>query len=335
MGVPIWLGQRVLMLLAVIITAGTLNFALPKLAPQNPVEAKLLALTESGGSLNDISGLVASYNQKFGLDKPVVVQYANYLKSMATFDLGYSIAFYPARVADLIVKALPWTIGLLCSATLIAFAIGTLLGALAAWRGAPGVVAALGPAVMVLAALPYYLVGLVLVYLFAFTWAIFPLQGGASLMAVSGWNWGFALDVLGHSLLPAGSIVLASVGTWALAMRGMMVTVQGEDYMLYAEANGIPPRRRFLGYGLRNAMLPQLTSLALHLGQIAAGSVLVERVFGYPGLGMLLFQAIQQSDYFVIYGCVLIIVMMVACATLLVDLAYPLLDPRVRLGGAR
>jgi peptide/nickel transport system permease protein len=171
------------------------------------------------------------------------------------------------------------------------------------------------------------------VYLFAFTWTIFPLQGGASLMAVPGWSWPFAWDVLGHSLLPAGSIVLASVGTWALTMRGMMVTVQGEDYMVYAEANGISPQRRFLGYGLRNALLPQVTSLALHLGQIAAGSVLVERIFGYPGLGMLLFQAIQQSDYFVIYGCVLIIVVMVAGATLLVDLAYPLLDPRVRLGG--
>ncbi len=333
MSFPIWLGQRVAMLLVVILTAGSLNFVLPKLASQNPVEAKLLALTESGGSLNDIKGLVDSYNQKFGLDKPVIVQYGNYLASMATLDLGYSIAFYPARVIDLIGKALPWTIGLLCTATLIAFTIGTLLGALVAWKGAPGFVGALAPAVMVLAALPYYLVGLVLVYLFAFTWAIFPLQGGASLMATPGWDWDFITDVLGHSLLPALSIVLASIGTWALAMRGMMVTVQGEDYMITAEANGISPRRRFFGYGLRNAMLPQITSLALHLGQIAAGSVLVERIFGYPGLGMLLFQAIQQSDYFVIYGCVIIIVVMVACATLLVDLVYPLLDPRVRLGG--
>jgi peptide/nickel transport system permease protein len=333
MSVPVWLGQRVLLLLAVIVTAASLNFVLPKLAPQNPVEAKLLALTESGGSLSDISGLVASYQEKFGLDKPVLAQYFNYLESTAKFDLGYSIAFYPARVSDLIVKALPWTIGLLATATLIAFAAGTLLGALVAWRGAPRWIGLLAPVVMVLAALPYYLVGLVLVYLFAFTWAIFPLQGGSSLMATPGWNWGFIADVLGHSLLPAGSIVLASIGTWALTMRGMMITVQGEDYMVYANANGIPARRRFFGYGLRNALLPQVTSLALHLGQIAAGSVLVERIFGYPGLGMLLFQAIQQSDYFVIYGCVLIIVVMVACATLLVDLAYPLLDPRVRLGG--
>lgn len=333
MSVPVWLAQRVLMLLAVIVTAASLNFMLPRLASQNPIETKLLALTESGGSLSDISGLVASYQEKFGLDKPVLAQYFSYLESTARFDLGYSIAFYPARVADLIARALPWTIGLLATATIVAFVAGTLLGALVAWRGAPRFVGLLAPVVMVLAALPYYLVGLVLVYLFAFTWTIFPLQGGSSLMAAPGWTWAFVADVLGHALLPAGSIVLASVGTWALTMRGMMVTVQGEDYMVYADANGISPRRRFFGYGLRNALLPQVTSLALHLGQIAAGAVLVERVFGYPGLGMLLFQAIQQSDYFVIYGCVLIIVVMVACATLLIDLAYPLLDPRVRLGG--
>lgn len=335
MNAPVWLAQRVAMLLAVILTAATLNFVLPKLAPTNPVEAKLLSLTESGGSLNDISGLVASYNQKFGLDKPVVTQYLNYLAAMATFDLGYSIAFYPARVSALIAKALPWTLGLLITATVLAFALGTLLGALLAWRGSPRWLQAFAPCVMVLAALPYYLVGLVLVYLLAFTWTIFPLQGGASLMSTAGWSWSFALDVLGHSILPAASIVLASVGGWALAMRGMMVTVQGEDYMNYAEANGISARRRFLGYGMRNALLPQVTALALHLGQIAAGAVLVERIFAYPGLGMLLFQAIQQSDYFVIYGCVMIIVVMVACATLLVDLAYPLLDPRVRLSEAR
>ncbi len=326
----IWLARRLLVLVAVVVTAATLNFVLPKLAPKNPLETKILEMSEQGGALTDISGLVKSYEEKFGLDKPVLVQYVNYLKGLATFDLGYSIAFYPARVSDLILKALPWTIGLLLTSTLIAFAIGTLFGALIAWERSPRFVKLMAPGVMVLAALPYYLLGLVLIYIFAFIWHVFPLQGGYSLMALPSWSWSFALDVLYHSLLPALSIVLASIGTWALTTRGMMIMVQGEDNMVYAEANGLSERRRFLRYGLRNAILPQVTALALHLGHIAAGAVLVERVFSYPGVGMLLFKAIEQSDYFVIYGVVYIVVLMIAIAMLIVDIIYPVLDPRIQ-----
>jgi peptide/nickel transport system permease protein len=328
----VWLGQRILLLLAVVFTAASLNFLLPKLAPKNPVEAKLLQLAESGGALTDIKDLVEAYEAKFGLDRPVLEQYGNYLASTARFDLGYSIAFYPARVIDLIGRALPWTIGLLLTATAIAFTLGTLLGALLAWEGAPRALSFFAPGVMVLAALPYYLLGLVLIYVFAFSWKLFPLQGGFGITTIIGWRWSFVLEILSHSILPALSIVLASIGSWALAMRGMMVTVQGEDYMAYAEANGLSPRRRFLSYGLRNALLPQVTALALQIGHLAAGAVLVERVFGYPGLGNLLFQAIEQNDYFVIYGVVFIIVVMIAAMMLLVDLIYPWLDPRIRLG---
>lgn len=324
--------RRALMLVAVIITAATLNFVLPKLAPKNPIATKLMEMTESGGSLTDIAGLVEAYEAKFGLNRPILTQYFDYLASLFSFDLGYSIAFYPTRVADLILRALPWTIGLLFTATMIAFTLGTILGALIAWEKVPKALQVIVPGVMVLAALPYYLLGLLLIYLFAFVWQVFPLQGGYSLMAIPGWNWPFVLDILYHSLLPGLSIVLASIGGWALAMRGMMVTVQGEDYMLYADANGLRQRRRFLQYGMRNAMLPQVTALALHLGHIAAGAVLVERVFAYPGIGMLLFRAIEQSDYFVIYGVVFIIVVMIAVAMLIVDLLYPLLDPRIRSG---
>jgi len=330
----IWLARRLLVLVAVVITAATLNFVLPKLAPKNPLETKILEMAEQGGALTDISGLVRSYEEKFGLDQPVLVQYVNYLKGLATLDLGYSIAFYPARVSNLILTALPWTIGLLLTSTLIAFVIGTLFGALTAWERSSRLVKLMAPGVMVLAALPYYLLGLVLIYVFAFIWHVFPLQGGYSLMALPSWSWSFALDVLYHSLLPALSIVLASIGTWALTTRGMMIMVQGEDYMVYAEANGLSERRRFLRYGLRNAILPQVTALALHLGHIAAGAVLVERVFSYPGIGMLLFKAIEQSDYFVIYGVVYIVVLMIAIAMLVVDVVYPFLDPRIQRGGA-
>jgi peptide/nickel transport system permease protein len=329
----IWLRalRRVPMLLAVIVTAATINFVLPKLAARNPVETKLLEMAAQGGALTDIRGLIRSYNERFGLDQPLLVQYWNYLKGLATFDLGYSLAFYPTRVSALILNALPWTIGLLLTSTLIAFAVGVLFGALIAWQRAPRLVRMLAPGVMALAALPYYLVGLALIYVLAFTWRLLPLSGGYSLMALPSWSLSFALDVFTHSLLPALSIVLASIGTWALTTRGLMVMVQGEDYMVYAEANGLSERRRFLRYGLRNVMLPQVTALALQLGHIVAGAVLVERVFSYPGVGMVLFRAIEQSDYFVIYGVVYITVVMIAIAMLVVDLVYPLLDPRIRV----
>jgi len=328
------LGRRLVMLLAVVFTAASLNFLLPKLAPKNPVETKLLQLTESGGALTDIREIVRAYEEKFGLDRPLLAQYASYIKSTAMLDLGWSIAHYPARVIDLILRALPWTIGLLLSSTLIAFTLGTLMGALLGWERAPRVLLFLAPGVMVLAALPFYLLGLVLVYLFAFTWQIFPMQGGYGLTTVPGWSWSFAFEVFRHSLLPALSIVLASIGHWALAMRGMMVTVQGEDYMVFAEALGLSNRRRFLQFGLRNAILPQVTLLALSLGHVLSGSILVEIVFGYPGVGQQLFRAIQTLDYFVIYGIVLVLICAIAVAMLVVDLIYPLLDPRIRRPGS-
>jgi peptide/nickel transport system permease protein len=185
---------------------------------------------------------------------------------------------------------------------------------------------------MVLSAIPFYLVGLVLIYLLAFRFSIFPNGGGHELGAQPALTIGYVGDVLRHSILPAFSIVLASIGFWGLGMRGMMITVQGEDYMVFADAKGLKPSRVFLDYGMRNAILPQVTTLALSFGRIISGSVLVEIVFAYPGIGTLLFQAIKQSDYFTIYGCVIILVLATGISMILVDLLYPLLDPRVRVG---
>lgn len=326
----VWLTGRLLFFFLVIVAAGSLNFLLPKLAPKNPIREKLLEQSEAGGSLTDISGLVEAYEAKFGLNLPLLDQYINYISSVLQFDLGYSIAYYPTRVSDILRDALPWTIGLLFTTTILSFALGTLLGALLGWERRGKIVAYIAPAFMVLAALPYYLFGLLLVYVFAFLLPIFPLQGGYSLTASPIFEWGFVLDILYHSILPALSIILTSIGSQALAMRGMIVTLRGEDYVVYAEANGLSARRRFFQYGLRNALLPQITALALNLGHVATGAILVERVFGYPGLGMILFQAISQSDYFVIYGVILVIVLMIAISTFIVDLIYPLLDPRIR-----
>ncbi len=310
--------------------AATLNFLVPRLAPGNPVRERLVsAMQQSGPMQQGIEEMVRSYNIQFGLDQPLYVQYFKYMQAAMRLDFGYSITQYPVKVLPLIMNALPWTIGLLLVATLLSFAVGTLLGALMAWPRAPRILRYGVPPLMGLSAIPYYLLGLILVYLLALTVPLFPLTGGYSIGATIQLTPAFVLDVVRHATLPALSIVLAGIGFWALGMRAMMVTTEGEDYMILAEAKGLRPKRIFFRYATRNAILPQVTSLAIQLGHIVSGSVIVEIVFGYPGIGNLLFQAIAASDYFVIYGVVFITVLAITLATLLIDLLYPLLDPRI------
>ena len=322
--------RRLVMLVLVIWLASTLNFFVPRLTPRNPIEEKLLSLTEFGGAAVDIQSLVKAYNAKFGLDRPLAQQYLTYLNDIVHLDLGFSIADYPTRVAAILQRALPWTIGLLLTTTLLAFALGTVLGALTVWQQASRLFQVFVPLLMIFSAIPFYLIGLTLIYLFAVVLQWLPLGGGMGIRTMPGLSLSFVLEILTHSLLPAASILVASIGVWALSMRGMMVTVQGEDYMTFADALGLTNRRRFLQYGLRNAILPQVTLLALSLGHVLSGSILVEIVFGYPGVGQQLFRAIQTLDYFVIYGIVLVLICAIAIAMLLVDLVYPLLDPRIR-----
>jgi peptide/nickel transport system permease protein len=252
-----------------------------------------------------------------------------YLWNALRLDFGYSITEYPARVLPMIMAALPWTMGLLVSATVIAFVVGTLLGALIAWPRSPRVLGFLIGPMMALSSIPYYLLGLVLVYVLGVVVPAFPLSGGYAIGTIPRPTLQFAVDVLHHSLLPALSIVIAGVGFWSLGMRGMMVTTAGEDFMTFAEAKGLQGRRIFLRYAVRNAILPQFTALAINLGTVVSGSVIVEVIFGYPGIGSLLFKAINGLDYFAIYGILFMVVLAIALATLLVDLIYPLLDPRI------
>lgn len=322
--------RRVLQFLIVLWAAATINFILPRLAPGNPVRDRLVSQASQGGPLQEgIEQMVRSYNKEFGLDKPLYVQYGLYLKHTATLDFGYSIANYPNKVVGLIRHALPWTIGLLLVSSIIAFTLGTVLGALVTWPGAPKVCRVLiGPA-MALSAIPYYLLGLVLVYLFAILFPIFPLSGGYSIGVIPHFSLSYMLDIVRHSMLPGLSIVFAGIGFWALGMRGMMITTKGEDYINFAEAKGLKDRRIFYSYAIRNAILPQVTNFAINLGTVISGVVVVEVIFGYPGMGSLLYTAITGSDYFLIYGIVFFTVLAIAIATLLVDFLYPILDPRI------
>jgi peptide/nickel transport system permease protein len=273
--------------------------------------------------------MVKAYEVKFGLDQPLWKQYVRYLSDMSRLDLGYSISNFPKTVGSLIGEALPWTIGLLTVTTLISFVLGSLLGALLAWPKAPGWLSVLMAPILTLSAVPFYLLGLILIYFVAFRWKLLPLGGGYSVGVIPSLTPSFMLDILKHSILPALAIILASLGGWAVGMRGMMVTVQGEDYMTFAEAKGIKDWRLFYKYAVRNALLPQVTGLALSFSFIVSGAVLVEIVFGFPGIGSLLARAIAQLDYFTIYGIVFILICTIGIAMFIMDMIYPLLDPRI------
>jgi peptide/nickel transport system permease protein len=325
-----YIARRFAVFLLIVWLAATLNFFLPKLSGQDPVRTKLLEQAALGGYVHaGIEDMVKVYQKRFGLDRPLWRQYLTYLTQVSHGDLNYSIANYPRTVVGMIAEAAPWTIGLLGTTTLFSFALGTVLGALLAWPRAPRWMRWLMPPLWALHAIPFFLLGLILMYLLAFQFQLLPIFGGYSAGAAPALTWSFVLDVFRHAILPALSIVLVSIGGWALAMRGMMVTTMGEDYVTFAEAKGLRSATIFTRYCMRNAILPQTTGLALALGQILSGAVLVEAIFGYPGIGSLLFQAIEENDFFLIQGIVFTVIVALGFATFALDVVYPWLDPRI------
>jgi len=326
-----YLIKRVIMLFLIIWAAATLNFFLPKLAPgRDPIREKLVQEATRGGYIQQgMEEMIKAYEAKFGLDKPLWQQYLNYLFDMIRFNLGYSISNYPKTVMQLIMEALPWTLGLVTAAILISFTTGSLVGALIAWPRAPAWLRYTVPLLLTFSAVPFYVLGLVLIYVFAFRLKWFPLGGGYPIGVVPTLSWTFVGQLARHAVLPLLSLVLAGAGGWALGMRGMMVTVLGEDYMTFAEAKGLPDRRIFFRYGMRNAILPQVTGLALSLGHVVAGAALVEIVFGYPGIGTLLQRSVASFDYFTIYGIVFFVIVSLGVILLIMDMVYPLIDPRI------
>jgi peptide/nickel transport system permease protein len=325
-----YVARRFGLLILVIWTAVTINFFIPKITPRNPLREKLLEQASRGGYIEQgFDEMVAVYEQKFGLDQPLWRQYVNYLGDVLQGDLGYSIANYPQTVVGLVGQALPWTLGLLTVTTIIAFFLGTVLGALMAWPKSSNFIKYVVPSFLILGAIPAYLVALILIYFVAYQWKLLPLAGGYSIGQTPKFELSFILDVLKHSILPSIALILTTTGGWVIGMRGMMVTVQGEDYMTFGEAKGLKDGRLFTRYGVRNAILPQVTGLALAFSVLISGSVLVELVFQFPGVGTLLARAINQLDYFMIYGINLVIIVSIAIAMFIMDMVYPLLDPRI------
>jgi peptide/nickel transport system permease protein len=326
-----YVSRRIGIFFLIVITAVTLNFFMPRVRNVNPMEARMRQLASQGGVYQkQVQEMIAIYNQKFGLDKPLWQQYLTYWQDLLRLNLGNSLAYYPQTALDMIARSAPWTIGLLTVSTLIAFTLGTLLGALMAWPKTSRIALGLSPMFMTLSAIPYYLLGMLFIYVVAMGWRLLPVGGAYTAGKTLNLSWDMALDIGRHAILPAASIVLAGIGSWGLGMRAMMTTTLGEDYLLMAEAKGLKSPTIFWHYALRNALLPQVTSLAISLALVMSGAVLVEVIFGYPGVGNLLFKSIAGNDYFVIQGITLFIILSIGVVLLVMDLLYPLIDPRIR-----
>jgi peptide/nickel transport system permease protein len=245
------------------------------------------------------------------------------------FNLGTSSSEFPAQVSTLLGEALPWTIVLVGSATVIAFLVGTALGIAAGWRHGGGLDRIL-PGLMFLQAIPYFFFALILLELFAVKLHVFPIAQGYGQGLIPGWHWAFIGSAIDHSLLPALTIVLTSIAGWMLQMRNVMITTVGEDYVVAAQAKGLSNRRVVFTYAARNAILPQLQGFGLAIGFVVSGALVMEIVFSYPGIGLLLVNAVTSDDYALTQGIFLVITFAVLLANLIVDLIIVFVDPRAR-----
>ena len=321
--------RRIWMFFLVIFIAASFNFLIPRLAPGNPIGAITSRMANASAGIENGQAMFEAYRKRFGLDEPMYVQYGKYMWNVIHLDFGQSLSAYPADVWDIIKPAVGWSVGLIGVSVMLTFALGITIGAALAWKGTPRIVRSLLPLTMIGGVLPYYLMGILLLYVFAFTARLLPMSGAADSSIAVEFDWPYVQTIASHAVLPALSIILTSLGTWALTMRGLIVNTVGEDYMLLADAKGLKKMRILWWYSVRNAIPPQVTHLAIALGYVVSGAILVEIVFSYPGLGYQLYQAIVNSDYTVIQGITLVLTLSVGFSVLIIDLIYPRLDPRV------
>jgi len=304
----------------------TINFFLPRMMAGDPVTAYM---HRNAGQISPDAE--RSLRILFGLDKDSSVwdQYTSYWQLLFSGDLGRSFSNGLAPVGEVISSALPWTLGLVGIATVMSFLLGTATGALIGWRrGSKADV--IVPISTFFSTVPYFWLGLIAIAVFSSTLGWFPASHAYDKGSAPAFTADFVGQVIAHGALPAITIVVASLGGWILGMRNMMLTVLDEDYITVAQAKGMPNRRVLWNYAARNAMLPQLSSFALSIGFIVGGTIVMEMVFSYPGIGKLLLDATTAKDYPLMQGVFLIITMAVLCANILADVAYAVLDPRTR-----
>lgn len=322
--------RRLGIYLLAIWAAVTVNFFLPRLAPGNPAEAVFLRLSQHGSVSPDT---LKALEIEFGVDTtdPLWVQYFKYLNNLLHGNLGVSTTYFPSSVGAIIGQNIRWTLVLLSVSVLISFALGTLIGVFMAWKRGTALDTFLSSAMTFLYSILYPWLALVAVYYLGFKFGWFPYSDGYDASNTApGWNTDFIMSAAYHAILPAFTIVISTIAGWMLTMRNSMITTLSEDYILMARAKGLTDRRVMFAYAARNAVLPSVTGFALAIGSVVGGQLLVEIVFSYPGIGFALFQGIQNQDYALADGILLLVIVATVVMNLIVDLLYVALDPRTR-----
>ena len=329
-----YIAKRVVIYLVTLFVAFSVFFFMHSI-PGNPLSryVRMIEFTYSY-RIELTQEIVDAYKERFGLEGDLLTQYFSYMRQVfLKFDFGPSFLAFPTPARDLIWRRLPWSLGFLGLATLMAWVIGIVAGTLVGWKRGTKLDSALFSFALCMSQIPYYLVALLLVLVFAYVLGTFPPRWAFSPTVTPGLSLEFIASVLKHATLPALSLILVQVPTWMISTRALTISILGEDYLQYAQAKGLKKVRLLNKYVLRNILLPQLTGLAMSLGFVVNGFFLIEWIFSYPGIGTLLVQAIPVLDYNTIQGIALISIFTVLSANFIIDVLYPLVDPRIRTGG--
>ena len=327
-----YLLRRIAQFVLVVFIGINISFVVTHATPIDPVEQTIAATTAFGSTSPEaIAMMRQSLRELYGLEGSLWQQYAVFWKRVAVLDFGPSLSAFPTPVSDLIWRALPWTVGLLVVATTISWVLGNLLGGLAGYFRENRGLRIAGVLAMGFHPIPYYIVAFVLVIVFGYLWPVLPISGGSQMNLAHGFTLEVAGSVLRHSVLPVLSLVLVGLGGWFMGMRSLVSNIVSEDYVVYAELGGVARSRILRSYVMRNALVPQVTGLAMSLGHIFNGAIITEQVFGYPGIGSLLVSAVHAGDYSLVLGLTTVSIVAVAFAVLLLDMLYPFLDPRVKV----
>ncbi|HTO28435.1 MAG TPA: ABC transporter permease [Devosia sp.] len=325
------MAKRIGLYFAVLFIGLTITFMLPRLMPINPVDGYIGQLqSRANGTMtaDAITELRGTLETLYGLKGDLFTQYVSYLKRIVfSFDFGPSFTYYPQPVSAMIFNALPWTLGLMLTTTLIAWLLGNMVGLVAGYfhkKKAASILEFIG---ILLYPIPYYILAISMLLLLAYIFPVFPLSATFPVGQMTSEKFGM---VIYNSLLPAITLVLAGFGWNILSMKALAVATTEEPYVTYARLKGASNWTRMTRYVFRNALLPQVTALALSLGMVFNGALLTEMIFSYPGIGLIMRTAANGGDYNVLYGAITISIIAVATAGLVIDLLYPLLDPRIR-----
>jgi peptide/nickel transport system permease protein len=324
--------NKLLWFLVTFVFAIILNFVLPRLMPGNPVAAIMQRATQGMSSQSGVQKVYEQYTELFGTNKPMLEQFFLYVRNAAQGDFGVSFSQYPRPVADIIKSSIVWTVCLQFPAIIVGWIIGNVLGALAAYLK-KGFDKVLMPVSIFISNFPAFGMAVILLVIFAVGLNWFPSSGGYGFDMIPSFRWSFIWSVIVHYQLPFWSIVLISIGGQAIGMRSMSIYELNADYVKYSRFLGIPDRK-IVGYVFRNAMLPQVTGLALSIGTMVGGALVAEIIFSYPGLGTTLLNGVMGQDYPLISAATLIITVMVLIANLIIEILYGIIDPRIKAAQA-